>query len=109
METKFVIVCSWLAFGALVPPAAADCVPVTSAPEIDTDRDAPGVAESLATLGLTDDDARYYVENDVCQLQACGASVWVYEETNERPGLQRKDAYVGDQTCGLYPPDRAVV
>ena len=109
MENKLTIVGIILAIGAGVPPAAADCVPVTAEPEYDSDRDTPGLVATLAPLGVANDDARYYVENDVCQLQGCAASTWVYEETNDRPGLQRKDAHVGDQTCGLYPADKILV
>lgn len=43
---------------------------------------------------------RYYVDNDLCIGDACPISVWIYEESNGRPGLQRGDEVVNDlQGC----------
>ncbi len=62
-----------------------------------------------------DADRFVYVDNDPCQLQACGLSLWIYEESNGYEGLQRKDTPTGDDryapwlkddTCGgLIQPD----
>ena len=52
--------------------------------------------------------AGHYVTYDVCQ-PSCLASIWVYEESNGRSGLQRDDGYV-DNTChGMIYPDTIVV
>lgn len=40
----------------------------------------------------------YYVDNDFCQLDLCGFSIWIYEETNDMAGLQRDDGFL-DTTC----------
>lgn len=69
---------------ALAAPVGADeCVPTTSNPEID------------APFGAGD---HTYIDNDLCQPD-CIFSVWVYQETNDIPGLQRRDS-VKDDTCG---------
>lgn len=40
----------------------------------------------------------YYVVNDLCQIDgSCLFSVWVYEESNGHPGLQRGDEICSDQ------------
>lgn len=52
------------------------CTPSTSAPEVDA--------------------AGYYVDND---QGSDPWSIWVYQESNGQPGLQRRDE-VADDTCG---------
>lgn len=42
------------------------------------------------TATITAGDATFYVINDLCQPQ-CLFSVWIYQETNGIPGLQRCD------------------
>ena len=57
----------------------------------------------------------YYVDNDPCYPD-CGFSIWIYEETNTFPNLQRQDAtgdqvseYTQDDTChGEILPDTIV-
>lgn len=57
----------------------------------------------------------YYVDNDPCQLEGCGFSVWIYPEVNGIENLQRQDSYDGDpdpwaqdDTChGMIRPDVA--
>ncbi|HUR69148.1 MAG TPA: hypothetical protein VM370_07860 [Candidatus Thermoplasmatota archaeon] len=58
--------------------SAAGCAPTTSHPELEND-------------GM-------YVDNDACTLD-CILSIWVYEESNGMPGLQRDDSG-RDDTCG---------
>jgi hypothetical protein len=44
-----------------------------------------------------------YVVNDLCQtdpVNPCVFSVWVYQETNGHPGLQRGDEVCQDVRCG---------
>lgn len=49
----------------------------------------------------------YYVSIDFCQPD-CHILVWVYEESNGVPGLQRGDEVV-DNTChGMIPADTIV-
>lgn len=58
----------------------------------------------------------YYLDNDPCQTQGCGFSIWIYEETNTYPNLQRQDAtgdqvnqFTQDDTChGEIKPDTIV-
>jgi hypothetical protein len=51
------------------------------------------------TLTLETHAGTYYVQNDLCQ-PGCLFSVWVYEESNGEPGLQRGDALCNDDgTC----------
>ena len=41
-----------------------------------------------------------YVDSDFCQLDGCAFSIWVYQETNGLPGLQRDDGMHSDfQGC----------
>lgn len=63
----------------------------------------------ITTTG--DEGSIHYVDNDFCQPD-CGYSLWVYEESNGLPGLQRSQAneggnpYMTDNTChGAYPAD----
>lgn len=63
----------------------------------------------ITTTG--DEGAIHYVDNDLCQPE-CGFSIWLYEESNGLPGLQRSPAaegnnpYAPDNTChGAYPSD----
>jgi hypothetical protein len=37
-----------------------------------------------------------YVDNDVCQLDGCTFSLWIYQESNGIPGLQRDDPIHSD-------------
>ncbi len=58
----------------------------------------------------------YYLDNDWCQSQDCGYSIWIYEETNGIANLQRQDAtgddvneFTQDDTChGMIKPDTRV-
>ena len=58
----------------------------------------------------------YYVDNDSCQSEGCGVSVWVYQESNGYPNLQRQDAtgsrvtkWTQDDTChGMIKADTVV-
>jgi hypothetical protein len=51
-----------------------------------------------------------YVDNDLCQLELeCIASLWVYQETNGIPGLQRSDPQVDDTCHGMVPADRRLI
>ena len=68
-----------------MPAIGAGCEPTSSNPEITT----PGCGVS--------DDACFYVDNDLCQ--PCMFSIWIYQESNGIPGLQRGDEVV-DDTCG---------
>lgn len=48
----------------------------------------------------------YYVDEDCCD--PCLSSIWVYDESNGIPGLQRGDE-VHDDTChGMIIPDTIV-
>lgn len=74
--------------------AIHECVPTTSAPELDA---------SVQGIG------QYYVNLD-CPPASCEEplSVWVYEEANGIEGLQRSDE-VWDDTChGAIPADAPV-
>ena len=96
------------------PFVAAECVPVTENPEYDSERDTPGAwTAAHDALGNPSElgarDRHFYVDNDFCQLELCSGSIWVYEESNGRAGLQRNDDFAGDRTCGLFPADTIVV
>ena len=51
----------------------------------------------------------YYVDNDACSPECGpGLNVWIYEESNGWPGLQRGDE-VDDDTChGMIEPDTVI-
>jgi hypothetical protein len=72
-----------------VPVEASHCsMWETARPEVDV-------------LGL------YYVDHDHCHPD-CIDNVWVYEESNGIPGLQRGDEWY-DNTChGMIPSDTIV-
>jgi len=94
-----------LAFAAAMMPmgALANCVPQTAHPS----------SCSFMPIGhpciSTFVAERYYVVLDVCWLEACGGSFWIYEETNGIDGLQRNDEFLGDTTCGHFPADTIVL
>lgn len=67
--------------------SSAGCEPRTTTPE-------------LEVLGL------YYVDYDDCD-HACPPWLWIYEESNGVPGLQRDDEMQLD-TCGYFPGDTLV-
>lgn len=46
----------------------------------------------------------FYVDNDVCQPE-CVFSIWLYEEGNGIPGLQRGDEVVDDTCHGMIESD----
>lgn len=97
---KFFVTLATLAVVALaMPSGVADCVRTDSSPEFDSDRDAPGVYD--ATVGAP--HRQFYVDNDLCQTDLenqCGFSIWIYEESNGRAGLQRADDFYADELCG---------
>jgi hypothetical protein len=69
------------------PALAEECTPSSSSPEFTT-----------ATCAV-DGAPCYYVDNDTCGGGGmCIFSIWVYEESNGIPGLQRGDEVV-DNTC----------
>ncbi|HUR67654.1 MAG TPA: hypothetical protein VM370_00280 [Candidatus Thermoplasmatota archaeon] len=84
MRTWLVIL-SWLAIIAS-PAAYADCEPTTSQPEIDA-------------FG-------FYVDNDSCF--DCFITIWIYQESNLIPGLQRGDELHDDTCGGMIASDRIV-
>lgn len=57
--------------------------------------------ESDVTVGTP--AGTYYVVNDLCQLEGtCLFSVWIYQESNGHPGLQR-GGDVCYETCDPCP------
>jgi len=54
--------------------------------------------DTLATLET--DDGTYYVYNEACQLDTCLFSVWIVEETNGEPGLQKSGEEFEPESCG---------
>jgi len=112
MDKILAALCALVLLATIIPDAVATCVPATSTPEYDSDRDTEGVVDlvngEIGVFPPASSHHQFYVENDVCQLDMCGFSLWVYEETNAHAGLQRNDAFAGDQTCGLYSADTIV-
>jgi hypothetical protein len=50
----------------------------------------------------------YYLDVD-CGPNNCGpVSVWIYQESNGKEGLQRDDEIVNDSCGGLYPADTII-
>lgn len=50
----------------------------------------------------------FYVDNDTCQ-PGCGLfSLWVYQESNGHPGLQRGDEVYDDTCHGMVEADTIV-
>lgn len=86
-RTTFSLMALALAAALAIPAVAGHCATYgTAQPEADTDP---------AGLGTP----RYYVEFFLCDGSPdCMFSLWVYEETNGIPGLQRGDEEV-DNTC----------
>lgn len=79
---------------------------------------APFLDRHSEELRITDPETGqvlYYVDNDPCQLEGCGFSVWIYPEANGYENLQRQDApehemegrpWLQDDTChGMIHPD----
>ena len=88
---KFFTTLLTLAALSLAIPAGADhCTePSTSDPEVDA--------------------GGYYVDYDCPTVDdLCGYSIWIYEESNFIPGLQREDT-VKDDTChGMISGDTVI-
>jgi hypothetical protein len=83
-EASTLRIVPFLAISTLVlGQAAAECG-TTSDPEVTLDTLVAGT---------------YYIDADICSGPACIGSVWVYQESNGKPGLQRGDE-VHDDTCG---------
>ncbi len=82
-----------------LPTIAEGCVPTTTTPRICA---LGGALPDLCASG--DISGTYYVDVD-CSFfwtgpgPECILSLWIYEESNGRPGLQRWDEVV-DNTCG---------
>ena len=49
----------------------------------------------------------FYAVNDICQ-PSCVFSIWVYEESNGLPGLQRADDIAVDTCHDMFLPDTLV-
>lgn len=49
------------------------------------------------TLTVVTPEGTYYVVNDECPSDGCLVSVWIYEESNGHPGLQRGDGTIEDE------------
>lgn len=62
------------------------------------------------TLTLPTPVGTYYVQNDACQPE-CLFSIWVYEESNGKEGLQRGDETCVDDGCcgGPDQPDTIIL
>lgn len=74
--------------GIAMPIGAEHCTTYTSAqPEVDA--------------------AGYYVDNDPCF--GCIFSIWIYQESNGIPGLQRGDEVYDDTCHGMVSPDTIVM
>jgi hypothetical protein len=83
---------------ALAVPAGADhCAVYDADPELTTPATGVGLNHFLYGGG-EDDPGIYYLDNDPCQPE-CAFSVWVYEETNGIPGLQRDREYGDGAGC----------
>ena len=50
------------------------------------------------------DSMGYYIDNDLCQPE-CLFSIWIYNESNGIPGLQRGDEVVDDTCHGMIESD----
>lgn len=49
----------------------------------------------------------YYVDEDCCVI-GCIFSIWIYQESNGIPGLQRDDEHVDDTCHGLIEGDTVI-
>lgn len=49
----------------------------------------------------------FYFDNDACQPE-CGFNVWIYQESNGVPGLQRGDEYTDDTCHEMVPADTII-
>lgn len=70
-----------------------------------------GMADHCETWTTSEPEvtqAPYYVDNDLCQIE-CLFSIWVYEETNNIPGLQRADEFHDDTCHGQIEGDTIIV
>jgi hypothetical protein len=110
MNKFFTVLAALVAVSMMVPANAEECTIVTSSPQVDTDRDAPGVVDTVNDQAgaFPPGHHQFYVINDLCQVDLCGWSIWIYEETNGMAGLQRKDDFIGDDTCGQVAGDTII-
>ena len=76
------------ALAVAVPVSAATCATTTSNPEVH--------------------QGALYVDNDLCQ-PGCVLSIWIYEESNSIPGLQRQDSGRDDTCGGKIDPDAQIL
>lgn len=85
-------VCALLTLALALPALGAGCEGTTST-----------TSTSQVVVGA----GGFYVANDICQ-PGCTFSIWIYQESNGVPGLQRGDT-MRDDTCNgsAYDPDSA--
>lgn len=86
-----------LLFLASTAYAAEDCAETTEAT----------LVTPATGVGLSGDEGTYYLVNDRCQPD-CLFSVWIYEETNGRDGLQRPPDIIEDR-CSWSDYDAIVL
>lgn len=78
-----------------------------SAPAIAEHCTEPTSDEAELTTCVGGVEPCFYVDNDSCQPE-CTFSLWIYQESNGYPGLQRGDE-MEDGTChGMVEPDTIV-
>ena len=69
-------------------------------------------SEELRIMDPETGQVRYYVEEDCTHCRPGDVAIWIYEETNGYPNLQRYDTFRGattDDTChGKIRPDTTV-
>lgn len=80
-------------FSLLVGASASPCQMGVSNPEVDTGPES---------------DPRFYVDVDPSGVDGPILSLWVYQESNGAPGLQRDDEVVDDTCGGAFPGDTPV-
>lgn len=82
---------------ALAVPASAEHCIYDADEEIETP--ATGVSIAAQEVG-GEDPGIYYIDTSVCQPQ-CLFDLWIYEETNGWPGLQRGDELASSSSSSL--------
>lgn len=81
-----------LALALAIPAGAEHCSIEDGDPEVVTP--ATGVSVTAREVG-GENPGVYYVDTSICQPQ-CLFDVWIYEETNGHPGLQRGDEFADE-------------
>lgn len=79
-----------------------------SAPAIAQHCTEPGEQEDAISTCVAGLEPCFYVDDDNCEPECGHFNVWIYQETNGHPGLQRGDEITDDTCHGMIEADTVI-